>query len=70
MTAVLPQPSSAAPPSSASRLMMGASMCARPTSPPSRYDAPAVARENGVTLFELAATDESLESVFSYLVRR
>jgi len=34
------------------------------------YDAPAVARENGVTIFELAATDESLESVFSYLVRR
>jgi ABC-2 type transport system ATP-binding protein len=34
------------------------------------YDAPVVARENGVTLFELAATDESLESVFSYLVRR
>ncbi len=34
------------------------------------YDAPQVAREAGVTLFELAATDESLESVFSYLVRR
>lgn len=33
-------------------------------------DAPVVAREHGVTLFELAATDESLESVFSYLVRR
>ena len=31
--------------------------------------APRVAREAGVTLFELAPTDESLESVFSYLVR-
>jgi ABC-2 type transport system ATP-binding protein len=34
------------------------------------HDAPKVASEQGVTLFELAATDESLESVFSYLVRR
>ena len=32
--------------------------------------APRVAREAGVTLFELTPTDESLESVFSYLVRR
>ena len=32
--------------------------------------APQVARESGVTLFELTPTDESLESVFSYLVRR
>jgi ABC-2 type transport system ATP-binding protein len=29
-----------------------------------------LARDNGVTLFELRPTDESLESVFSYLVRR
>ncbi|HLF71095.1 MAG TPA: ABC transporter ATP-binding protein [Dehalococcoidia bacterium] len=32
--------------------------------------APRVARDAGVTLFELLPTDESLESVFSYLVRR
>lgn len=32
--------------------------------------APRVARESGVTLFELLPTDESLESVFSYLVER
>jgi ABC-2 type transport system ATP-binding protein len=32
--------------------------------------APRLAREAGVTLYELAPTDESLESVFSYLVRR
>ncbi|HWC30749.1 MAG TPA: ABC transporter ATP-binding protein [Dehalococcoidia bacterium] len=32
--------------------------------------APAVARGNGVSVFELSPTDESLESVFSYLVRR
>jgi ABC-2 type transport system ATP-binding protein len=32
--------------------------------------APRVARDTGVTLFELLPTDESLESVFSYLVRR
>ena len=32
--------------------------------------APRVARETGVTLFELSPTDESLESVFSYLVSR
>jgi ABC-2 type transport system ATP-binding protein len=32
--------------------------------------APAVARESSVTVFELSPTDESLESVFSYLVRR
>ena len=32
--------------------------------------APRVAREAGVTLFELRPTDESLESVFSYLVGR
>jgi ABC-2 type transport system ATP-binding protein len=31
---------------------------------------PAVARDAGVTLFELRPTDESLESVFSYLVKR
>jgi ABC-2 type transport system ATP-binding protein len=31
---------------------------------------PRVARERGVTLFELRPTDESLESVFGYLVRR
>jgi ABC-2 type transport system ATP-binding protein len=34
------------------------------------YDAVRAASETGVTLFELAPTDESLESVFSYLVRR
>ena len=32
--------------------------------------APRVAREQQVTIFEMAPTDESLESVFSYLVRR
>ena len=32
--------------------------------------APRVARREGVTLFELRPTDESLESVFSYLVQR
>ncbi len=32
--------------------------------------APQVAHETGVTLFELSPTDESLESVFSYLVAR
>jgi ABC-2 type transport system ATP-binding protein len=32
--------------------------------------APKVARETGVSVFELSPTDESLESVFSYLVRR
>jgi ABC-2 type transport system ATP-binding protein len=32
--------------------------------------APAVARSNEVSVFELSPTDESLESVFSYLVRR
>jgi ABC-2 type transport system ATP-binding protein len=31
---------------------------------------PRIARENGVSLFEVAPTDDSLESVFSYLVRR
>jgi len=31
---------------------------------------PRVARDAGVTLFELRPTDESLESVFSYLVKR
>ncbi len=31
---------------------------------------PRVARETGITLFELRPTDESLESVFAYLVRR
>ena len=31
---------------------------------------PRIAREIGVTLFEVAPTDDSLESVFSYLVRR
>jgi ABC-2 type transport system ATP-binding protein len=31
---------------------------------------PRVARDAGVTLFELHPTDESLESVFSYLVKR
>jgi ABC-2 type transport system ATP-binding protein len=34
------------------------------------YDAVRAASETSVTLFELAPTDESLESVFSYLVRR
>jgi ABC-2 type transport system ATP-binding protein len=29
-----------------------------------------VARERGISLFELVPTDESLESVFAYLVRR
>jgi len=32
--------------------------------------APRIAREEGITLQELLPTDESLESVFSYLVRR
>ena len=32
--------------------------------------APVVARDSSVTVFELSPTDESLESVFSYLVRR
>jgi ABC-2 type transport system ATP-binding protein len=32
--------------------------------------APRVARDHNVTLYELASTDESLESVFSYLVQR
>jgi ABC-2 type transport system ATP-binding protein len=32
--------------------------------------APRVAKEQSVTIFEMAPTDESLESVFSYLVRR
>jgi ABC-2 type transport system ATP-binding protein len=32
--------------------------------------APRVARETGVSVFELSPTDESLESVFSYLVQR
>lgn len=32
--------------------------------------APVVAREAGVSIYELRPTDESLESVFSYLVRR
>jgi ABC-2 type transport system ATP-binding protein len=32
--------------------------------------APRIARDEGVRLFEVRATDESLESVFSYLVRR
>jgi ABC-2 type transport system ATP-binding protein len=32
--------------------------------------APRVARESGITIFEMAPTDESLESVFSYLVQR
>ena len=31
---------------------------------------PQIARAQGVTLFEVAPTDDSLESVFSYLVRR
>jgi ABC-2 type transport system ATP-binding protein len=31
---------------------------------------PSIARANAVTLFEVAPTDDSLESVFSYLVRR
>jgi ABC-2 type transport system ATP-binding protein len=32
--------------------------------------APRVAKEQSVTIYEMAPTDESLESVFSYLVRR
>jgi ABC-2 type transport system ATP-binding protein len=32
--------------------------------------APVVARDSSVTVYELSPTDESLESVFSYLVRR
>jgi ABC-2 type transport system ATP-binding protein len=31
---------------------------------------PRVARDEGITLFELLSSDDSLESVFSYLVRR
>jgi ABC-2 type transport system ATP-binding protein len=31
---------------------------------------PRVARDEGITLFELLPSDDSLESVFSYLVRR
>jgi ABC-2 type transport system ATP-binding protein len=34
------------------------------------HAAPRVAQERGVSLMELTPTDESLESVFSYLVRR
>jgi ABC-2 type transport system ATP-binding protein len=34
------------------------------------YLAPRLARDTGVTLYEISPTDESLESVFSYLVRR
>ena len=32
--------------------------------------APRVAKEGGFTIFEMSPTDESLESVFSYLVQR
>jgi ABC-2 type transport system ATP-binding protein len=32
--------------------------------------APRLAKDSGVTLYEISPTDESLESVFSYLVRR
>ena len=32
--------------------------------------APRVAKEQGLTVFEMSPTDESLESVFSYLVQR
>jgi ABC-2 type transport system ATP-binding protein len=32
--------------------------------------APAVARKSGVTLYEFVPADQSLESVFSYLVKR
>ena len=31
---------------------------------------PRVARDQGITLFEVGPTDDSLESVFSYLVQR
>jgi hypothetical protein len=31
---------------------------------------PQIARAEGISLFELRPTDDSLESVFSYLVRR
>jgi ABC-2 type transport system ATP-binding protein len=31
---------------------------------------PRIAQANGVTLFEAGPTDDSLESVFSYLVQR
>jgi ABC-2 type transport system ATP-binding protein len=31
---------------------------------------PVLARDAGVSIFELAPADESLESVFDYLVRR
>jgi ABC-2 type transport system ATP-binding protein len=31
---------------------------------------PALAREHGIRLFEVAPADESLESVFAYLVGR
>ena len=31
---------------------------------------PRIARDAGVSLFEVTPTDDSLESVFSYLVRR
>jgi ABC-2 type transport system ATP-binding protein len=33
-------------------------------------DLPALARQHDVTLFELSPSDESLESVFAYLVAR
>jgi ABC-2 type transport system ATP-binding protein len=31
---------------------------------------PRIARQESITLFEIRPTDDSLESVFSYLVRR
>ena len=34
------------------------------------HEMPRVARESGVSIFEMSPTDESLESVFSYLVQR
>ena len=40
------------------------------TSAASRSDLPRLARQHDVTLFELSPSDESLESVFAYLVAR
>ena len=42
----------------------------RPTSARSPGPCRAVAQRPGITLFEVGPTDDSLESVFSYLVRR
>ena len=57
-------------PSSASNSPASASRSGRPTSGPSRGPCPTVAKAHAISLFEVGPTDDSLESVFSYLVRR